>query len=144
MKLPLCVILLLLAFCSGCRCTKQPPPQPVGPFRVDGWKEYTDRGITYVAVLRLRKGESSENAKIGVRVTEITEADPCCDDPSPLCDRRARIQFYRPSDGKVLCELEPSDTANNVIRCGEELGLSVVGVRRINTAEGWVLFDLRR
>ena len=144
MKLPLFVVLLLSVFISGCRCTKQPPPQPVGPFKVDGWKETRDAGVTFIAVLLLRKGESSENGKVGVRVTEIHEANPCCGDPSPLCDRRARIQFYRPSDGRVLCELEPSDRGNNVISCGEELGVSVIGIRGISTAEGWVLFDLRR
>jgi len=91
----------------------------------------------------LRKGESSDNGTFGVRVSEIHEANPCCGDPSPLCDRRARVQFFRPSDGRTLCELEPSARGNNVIPCADEIGVSVIGVRAINTHEGWVLFDLR-
>ncbi len=122
---------------------KSPPPQPTGPVKVDGWKRTTDDGVTFCAVLLLRKGESSDNGKFGVRVTDIIEADPCCGDPSPLCDRRARIQFFRPSDGRVLCELEPSDRGNNVISCADQIGVNVIGIRAINTAEGWVLFDLR-
>jgi hypothetical protein len=43
----------------------------------------------------------------------------------------------------VLCELEPSDRGNTGIPCAEEIGVSVIGVRAINTQEGWVLFDLR-
>ena len=91
----------------------------------------------------LRKGESSDNGSFGVRVTEIHEANPCCGDPSPLCDRRARLQFFRPSDGQVLCEIESSDRGNSVIPCAEKLEVSVIGIRAINTKEGWVLFDLR-
>jgi hypothetical protein len=145
MKLLLTSVLLLSVFLSDCGpCTKRPPAQPVGPFEVDGWKETRDSGVVYVAVLLLRKGESSNNGKVGVRVTEIKEANPCCGDPNPLCDRRATIQFYRPADGRVLCELEPSDRGNNVISCAEEIGVSVIGIRAIDTAEDWVLFDLRR
>ena len=144
MKLLLTSLLVLSAVLRSCGpCTNPRPPQPVGPFKVDGWKETKDSGVTFVAVLLLRKGESSENGKVGVRVTEITEADPCCRDSSPLCDRRARLQFYHPSDGRVLCEREIS-SPNNASACSEGLGFSAIGVRAIDTAEGWVLFDLRR
>ncbi len=136
--------LLFLMLLSSCgRCTNPTPAQPTGPFKVDGWKRTKDSAVTYCAVLLLRKGESSDNGKFGVRVTNIQEANPCCGDQSPLCERRARIQFYRPSDGRVLCELEPSAGANTVIDCADEIGVSVIAIRAINTSEGWVLFDLR-
>ena len=102
-----------------------------------------DAGVTFRAVLMLRKGESESNGRVGVKVTEIHEANPCCGDPSPLCDRRARIQFFRPSDGQLLCEIESPDRGNTVIPCMNEIDVSVIGIRAINTQEGWVLFDLR-
>ena|SRR6266404_4961067 len=140
----LTVVLVSATLLMGCgRCTKSPPPQPSGPLKVDGWQRTKDDGVKFCAVLLLRKGESSDNGKFGVRVTDIIEADPCCGDPSPLCDRRARIQFFRPSDGCILCELEPSDRGNNSISCADQIGVNVIGIRAINTAEGWVLFDLR-
>jgi hypothetical protein len=140
----LTVGLLSATLVTGCgRCTKSPWPQPDRPTQVDGWKQTKDDGVTFRAVLLLRKGESSANGKFGVRVTDIIEGNPCCGDPSPLCDRRARIQFFRSGDGQILCELEPSDRGNNAISCGDQIGVSVIGVRAINTADGWVLFDLR-
>ena len=134
----------LILLCFGCGpCLKSPPAQPVGPFKVDGWQTTKDGGVTYRAVLMLRKGESSSHGNVGVRVLEIHEANPCCGDPSPLCDRRARIQFFNPGDGRTLCEIEPSDRGNLVIPCMHEIDVSVIGMRAINTQEGWVLFDLR-
>ena len=134
----------LLTCCLSCGpCLKSPPEQPKGPFKVDGWQMSSEAGVTYRAVLMLRNGESASNGSVGVKVIEIHEANRCCGDPSPLCDRRVRIQFFRPGDGRPLCEVEPSDRGNNVIPCMNEIGVSVIGIRAINTQEGWVLFDLR-
>ena len=136
--------IIALTFGLSCGpCLKSPPDQPKRPFKVDGWQTSREAGVTYRAVLMLRNGESASNGSIGVRVTEIREANPCCGDPSPLCDRRARIQFFDPGDGRSLCEIESADLGNTVIPCSEKIEVSVVGIRAINTQEGWVLFDLR-
>jgi hypothetical protein len=103
----------------------------------------TEAGVTFRAVLMLRKGESASNGNVGVRVIEIHEANPCCGDPSPLCDRRARIEFFDPGDGRPLCEIESPNLGNTVIPCSDKIDVSVIGIRAINTEEGWVLFDLR-
>lgn len=124
----------------------QPPPQPTRPSSVEGWKKRYDKeaGFSYCAVLLLRKGESTDNGKFGVRVTDIIEGENCCGDPGYRCYRRAKIQFYRPTDGQVLCELEIQEHSNAAIDCMASLdGVSVIGGRAINTKEGWVLFDLR-
>jgi hypothetical protein len=136
--------IIALTFCVRCGpCLKSPPDQPKAPSKVDGWQMSREAGVTYRAVLMLRKGESASNGSVGVRVTEIHEADPCCGDPSPLCARRASIQFFDPSDGRPLCEVESSDFGNTVIPCSDKIKVSVIGIRAINTQEGWVLFDLR-
>lgn len=133
-----------LTFCLSCGiCLKSPPDQPQGPFKVDGWKMSTAAGVTFRAVLMLRIGESATNGSTGVRVTEIHEANPCCGDPSPLCERRTRIQFFDPGDGRPLCEIESASLSNTVIPCADKIDVSVIGIRAINTQEGWVLFDLR-
>ena len=136
--------IIALTFGLSCgACLKPPPEQPKGPFKVDGWQMSTEGGVTFRAVLMLRNGQSASNGSIGVKVTEIHEANPCCGDPSPLCDRRARIQFFDPRDGRPLCEIESATLSNTVIPCGDKIKVSVVGIRAINTQEGWVLFDLR-
>jgi hypothetical protein len=139
------ISLLILASCGP--CTQPPPPQPTRPVNVEGWKDVYDKpsGVRYRAVLLLKKGESSDNGKFGVRVVDILEAKPCCSDPGPDCYRRARVQFYDPANGLVLCEMESPSLSNGMIRCADALGAwaSVMGVRAINTEEGWVLFDLR-
>src|ERR1041384_5882579 len=135
---------IALTFGLSCGpCLKSLPDQPKGPFKVDGWQMSREGGVTFRGVLMLRNGESASNGSIGVRVTEIHEANPCCGDPSPLCDRRARIQFFDPRDGRPLCEIESATLSNTVIPCGDKIKVSVVGIRAINTQEGWVLFDLR-
>ena len=123
----------------------QPPPQPTRPPIVEGWKESYDKesGVRYCAVLLLKKGESTDNGRFGVKVLDIIEAESCCGDRSSRCYRRAKFQFYRPINGHILCEFIVTETTNHVIECSESLGVSVVGTGKINTLEGWVLFDLR-
>jgi hypothetical protein len=134
----------LLTFTS-CGPCMQPLPQPSRPSKVEGWKDIYEKssGVRFRAVLLLKKGESSDNGTFGVKAVDILEASPCCGDPGPNCYRRARIQFYNPADGRVLCEVEVARQENHVIDCADALGVSVIGVREINTVEGWVLFDLR-
>jgi hypothetical protein len=140
------MVLLVCASLSACGpCLRPPPPQPARPFKIDGWNKTHDKeaGVTYCAVLVLKKGESSDNGRIGVRVTSILEGDACCGDPAPRCNRRANVQFFRPQDNRLLCEMEVPDNSNSTIPCAEEVGSQVIGVWGINTQEGWVLLDLR-
>jgi hypothetical protein len=103
----LLILLLIFASCGPCM---KPPPQPTRPSSVEGWKDVYDKssGVRYRAVLLLKKGESSDNGKCGVKVADILEAKPCCGDPGPDCYRRARIQFYNqikaPSTVAQTCE----------------------------------------
>jgi hypothetical protein len=59
--------------------------------------------MRFRGVLLLKKGESSNNARVGVKVTDIAEAEPC-GDVGIEYHRRARIQFFNPTNGQVLCE----------------------------------------
>jgi hypothetical protein len=137
----LCILLCAIALSTG-GCCRSLPPQPSRPDKIEGWKDFVDAGMRFRGVLLLKKGESSDNGKIGVRVTDIAEAE-LCGDVGIEYHRRARLQFYTPSGGRVLCEELVADGGNSGIGCGDRLGVAVIGVRAINTAEGWVLFDLR-
>jgi hypothetical protein len=90
----------------------------------------------------LKEGESSSNGKTGVRIARILEAQPC-GDVGIEYHRRAAVQFFNPSNGQVLCEELVTDKGNSRISCADKVGVDVIGVRDINTAEKWVLFDLR-
>ena len=139
----LCLILCAIVGLSSAGCCRSLPPQPPRPDKLEGWKDFIDdSGMKFHGVLLLKKGESSDNGTIGVRVTEIAEAQPCADVGIEY-HRRALLQFFTPSDGRVACEELVADGGNSEIRCGDRLGVDVIGVRAINTAEGWVLFDLR-
>jgi hypothetical protein len=96
----------------------------------------------YVAVLLLHDGESSSNGKVGVRVTNILEAEPCGDVFSEY-HRRATVQFFNPANGQQFCEVLATDKGNARIPCADKVGADTIGVREISTAEKWVLFDLR-
>ena len=77
-----------------------------------------------------------------MRVKDIVEAERY-GDIGIEHHRRATLQFFRPSDGQVLCEEVVTVQGAGVVRYGESFGISVVAGRAINTEEGWVLFDLR-
>lgn len=138
--------LFALFLFGGCvPCRKELPPEPKRPTGLHGWNKYHDNqtGVTFCAELLLRRGESSDNGKYGVRVTQILDAELCCGDQTPRCNRRATVQFYRVQDNRLLCEMEVSDSSNSVIACADQIDPSVIGVWGINATEGWVSLDLR-
>ena len=139
----LCFSLLSTVALNYGGCCRSLPPQPNRPANVEGWKDFdSGSGFRFRAVLLLKEGESSENGKMGVRVTDIAEAEPC-GDVGIEYHRRATIQFYNPSDGRVFCEEIVAAQGSSSIRCADAVGVDVIAGRAINTAEGWVLFDLR-
>ena len=124
-------------------CCRPIPPQPTRPTSIGGWKDSaSDSTFRFRAVLLLREGESSSNGNVGVRVTNILEAQPCGDVATEY-HRRATVQFFNPSSGHLFCEELVADKSNVRISCADKVGADVISVRDISTAEKWVLFDLR-
>lgn len=135
-----CLLLSLAVVSSGCCTSKR--IQPNHPGTVQGWKDFHLSGMHIIGQLVLKKGESSHNNKIAIKVIDINNPSVECgllpESPVP----RAKIQFYSLSDHKILCEVSVSE-GNNSLKCDPELGISVMGVNAINNQEGWIYFDLR-
>jgi len=140
-------ILLSLSLVFASSCCWPDSEQPVRPKNVLGWKESTAGGVRSICILVLNKGESSDNGEIGVKVVDIIPADPCAHRGTFHGSRRVVLRFFRPSDQKVLYEdtfTEGSGTLDSPHHCGSDVaGVTAIHINAINTAEGWVYFDLR-
>jgi hypothetical protein len=144
------VLLGILALSSGSYCQLSPMSRdtPDRPNIKSTWNESQIYGFTSIGPLILNKGESTDNGSIGVKVIDIIPRN-CSSflshSPQPP---KAILQFYRPSDHQVLCEVTLSGPGNSPIDwediCGTKVGISHVGISGINAKEGWVCFDLRK
>jgi hypothetical protein len=145
MRYLLHIVILTSATCfCHSACCRALPPQPTAPTQVDGWKDSdSGSGFRFRAVLMLKQGGSSSSGNLGVKVTNILEAEPC-GDVGIEYHRRATFQFFNPAGGQVFCENTVPDKTNMRITCADKIGVDVIGVRDISTAEKWALFDLRR
>lgn len=141
----------LVSFASLMRgCCSSKPPEPTHPGPVAGWKESQEGGVHTVGTLVLKKGESSDNGKIGVRVVDIIAADPCAGYGTLKSIPRVRMQFYQAPQQKMICEeLLTAGSGTSLVAgpCGEkiaDLGVTAISVNAINATEGWVWFELRQ
>jgi hypothetical protein len=137
------ILVLMMVFLglSGA-CSSRERPQPDPPKTVKGWKDTYFSGVHSVGELFLHKGESSDNGKLGVRVLDIVAPRPGSDS-----EPKVVLQFYKPSDKKVLCEAtfaEGGTVMGDGYHCGLDVGLSAISVNTINTKDNWVFFDLRK
>ena len=142
-------ILLLLCFLTSgcCQLSSIKDKQPERPKVTSSWTERTDFfGVTSIGFFVMNKGESIDNGKLGIRVIDIIPAQcPCvmCESTFPA----TKISFYRPSDGKILCEGEfHRGTADLAVmaKCNPTIGVTHIAINAINTKENWVSFDLRK
>jgi hypothetical protein len=145
----LCIALASFAsLIRGCCSAKLPEPTHPGP--VAGWKDSHEGGVHTVGMLVLKKGESSDNGKVGVKVVDINAADPCAEYGSLQSLPRVKMQFYQAPQQKAICEeLLTAGSSTSLIAgpCGEkiaDLGVTTISVNAINTTEGWVWFELRK
>ncbi len=121
--------------------------QPKYPNEVRGWVDDPfDRGL-YQGPFVLRRGESAENGKLGVRVVDIIAAECRARFAEFPDSAKVVLQFYNPLSNQALCEATLNENSNTAIDregiCLGKIGVSVVGVTDINTDEKWAVFDLR-
>ena len=90
----LCIALASFAsLIRGCCSAKLPEPTHPGP--VAGWRNSHEGGVHTVGALVLKKEESSDNGKVGVKILDITAADPCAEYGSLQSLARVKMQFYQ-------------------------------------------------
>src|SRR5882672_9988660 len=98
----LCMALASCSLIRGCCSSKS--AEPAHPGSVAGWKESHEGGVHTVGMLVLKKGESSDNGKIGVRVVDIIAADSCAGYGTLQSIPRVKMQFYQAPRQTVICE----------------------------------------
>ncbi len=120
------------------------------PERVEhpgGWKPFRVGGsITFVGQFVLKRGESTDNGELGVKVLDIRPGPPT---PSATAyiesdGSKAVLRFYKVSNQSVLCDFtsEASSTGYDTkYICGGKLPFSNLEVRGIDSEEGWVFFS---
>jgi hypothetical protein len=121
--------------------------QPKYPKEVRGWVDDPFDRRLFQGPFVLKKGESSQNGKLGVRVVDII-AEKCSARFAELPERaKVVLQFYNPSSNQGLCQVTLPENSNARIDlegiCLGKVDVLVVGTTDINTDEKWVVFDLR-
>jgi len=153
MRFLLIATLFLCTATNGC-CPKSERIEPPYPSEVTGWLGRTDKGGFIVRDVLLRKGESTGNGKVEVRLLELLPGDPCTESGDFRHLARARIQFVNASDDGVLCEDIFGDSGTSTLSgtsCqSDPQALAILfnsGVQsvyaNINLREGWVYLQLR-
>jgi hypothetical protein len=149
MKSALISSILVAVAMFAASCCSQQRVQPTRPEKVRGWNESKNGDVVSVGAFVLKKGESTDNGELGVRVEEIIAPTPCAEGYAGT--PRVVLKFYRPSDNKVFCDHAEFGEGGTSIgngppypHCTPEVGLSAISVNSINTQENWVSFDLRK
>src|SRR5262245_16536728 len=137
------VVLLSSSCCSDMRQLNEPER----PSKVRGWDELRDGNTVIKGIFLLNKGESTDNGKTGIRLVE-TYPGTC--GIFPIKEReypKAKLQFYRVSDQKILCEPIFFTGAIMTLKppiCEADLEWSGIEINDINSKDKWIVFNLRK
>src|SRR5215211_5742980 len=102
MKTLVITLALICTFINGC-CPKQNRLEPSYPKDVSGWEGSKDKDGKVSRKFVLKKGETTDNGEIQIKLSEIIEPNPCAEGGTFQRQARARIQFIRLSDQKIIC-----------------------------------------
>ena len=138
---PHTLLLLLLLLTVGC-CQPWEQPQQSHPGRGPGWERSRIHTVQILGTFVLREGESTESAKLGAEVVDVSPLVTCLGSFQEPPMREVVLRFYDPSDRRVLCETSVREGGGD-LQCGNGADLPGIYVNAINTKEGWVWFDLR-
>ena len=140
------LLIIAIYLVSGGCCRPYDTSEPTRPEKVQGWNTSKNGTILIVGSFILNKGESTENAKFGVKLIDLTPRIICSGplaEPSP---GKIKLRFYRTSDKQVLCDTTISaigiSGAGN-LDCLDNPELPPgYAVRAINYKQGWVWLEL--
>jgi hypothetical protein len=138
----------VLIFSSSYCSSAQERKQTTAPKKVAGWKETYSGGVHSVGELLLKKGESSDNGKLGVEVVDIET--PPADAEGYAGLPKVVLRFYDPADKRTLCEATFTEGGTVMgsgppyPHCKPDVGLSALSINSINTKDNWVWLDLRK
>ncbi len=120
MKLLIIAEMLLFTLMTGCCSTHHNEPSyPSRAFL--GWKEFAQAdSLQSHGVFVLKKGESTDNGKIQVKVIDIIPNDPC-DPHGRTYFARVELQLTRLSDQKILCSDSYEESSTGFFDCGNQI-----------------------
>lgn len=125
-------------------CCRPERLQPSLPGEVLGWQEvYPVKGLQVVAILVLKKGESSDNGKIGIQVVDVIAPERCSHAGTYQGEPKSILRFFDPTSGQTLCEATVLE-GGSTLHCDSRVGLTGIYVNAINTKDNWVWLDLRK
>jgi hypothetical protein len=138
-------ILVLGVTVSMQGCCFPPRKEPPVPQDVVGWKDYQEGTTRYRGRFLLRKGESTDNGKVRIKVLELVPPDCMSDAGSYERLARVKLQFSSVSDPKLACSVEFNENGGGNLfpECAvisNAWDISSVYVAAINLKDGWVFF----
>jgi hypothetical protein len=118
--------------------------EPERPSKIQGWDELHIGDTVIAGIFLLNKGESTDNGNIGIRLVE-TYAGKCGLFKEPEYPQ-AKLQFYRVSNQKILCEPIFFRGAIMTLKppvCEADLEWTGIEINDINSKDKWIVFNLR-
>src|SRR5438105_1441765 len=119
---------------AGC-CLPPNHREPARPSVVAGWHEYQNGVFRIRGEFVLRTGESVNNGAIRITLLEILSPEWCAEPGTTRRIPRARIQFSRVSDDKVLCVdlMEENGSGHLPFECSHELADIGITARQVTS-----------
>ena len=137
-------VVTLAVWLSAC-CPERQEPSP--PEDAIGWKDFQEGTTMYRGRFLLKKGQSTDNGKVEVKVLELIP--PGCASEAASFERlaRVRLQFTSVSDHKVLCSEVYGENSGGYLTLDcpampQDFGISGIKVSAINLKDRWVFFSL--
>jgi hypothetical protein len=139
-----CLVAVMLVLFTSCVGLGDEIERPTRPPSVRGWQSVEVGSITVKGEFLLKKGESTNNGRVGLKVTDLYPAKHHLLDSPEL--PKAKVQFFRIPDQTVICEgvfTRGSNSLTTADLCKNNLEWNVIYIRDVNYDEGWVFLDLR-
>lgn len=149
MKTILFLVFVMLSSSMSSCCFNKHRNEPTYPQSVSGWKERKEQGVKIKGDFVLKKGNSTDNGMIKVKIMDLIPPDPCAEMGAFQRQARARIQFVRLPDNIVLLDELYAEKGSMTLPTideadfYEEFGIYVIYIHDINLKDEWVYFELR-
>ena len=153
MKILLVLFLLAAGLLNAC-CSKPHHDEPPYPTNISGWEGTRDNNGKIHRKFVLRKGEVTDNGEIQIKVVDIIPPEPCAEVGTFQRQARAKIQFIRLSDNRILSEDIYPEHGGSFIPYKEDdstsptklvltgLDIAAIVTLGINLKEQWICFQL--
>lgn len=140
------IVSVLLLTESGC-CRPYYGDLPSRPAHVNGWNKTRFNTLLIIGSFVLKKGESAENEKLGVRLIDLEPSRVCGYVFAEPTNARIKLSFYDPSNHATLCNTVinavGSFNASGNLGCPANDKLPPgFQVRSFNAKDGWVWLEL--